>query len=269
MPGWGKTVLVVAVSIFFAVMWGLHIRSRYNGADVQGGPMDYSRLLGPDQDEVQRNYGIYFVGTRLGTTETTVTRQKDGTLQVQNLTKLEAGSGVQQVLGVSAAVNIEFTALVKPLSGIQHFSLFSDELGVMLNGRPAEDGFRVTGRLHGDRANMKVPVKQRQFIGGLLSPMSGMPELDAEAVGKSWEIPVVNPLQGSVQKVQVRVQDRRSVSVDSDEWVIYRLRLSTSGKVWHSWVREDGELLIQGTPFALTLRQEDLPEEVLAAARNE
>ncbi len=269
MPGWAKTLMVGAVTVFFAVMWGLHIRAQFAGTPVGSETMDYSRLLGPDTDEVHRTYDIYLVGSRLGDTETTVVRQEDGTITVENVTKMEAGSGLQGVLGVSAGVNIEFTARVKPLSGVQHFSLVSDELGVMLNGRRGDEGFLVTGRLRGERVNMTVPVNQRQFIGGLLSPMQGMPELGTEAVGKSWKIPLVNPVRGTVQQVQVEVQDRRSVRVNSTRWVIYRLRLSAGGNAWHSWVREDGELLIQGTPFGLTLRQENLPDAVLNAATSE
>lgn len=266
MPGWAKTLLVGAVTVFFAVMWGLHIRAQFARGPAESDKMDYSRLLGPEKDEVHRTYGIYLVGSRLGETETDVVRQEDGTIKVENVTKLESGSALKQVLGVSAGVTIEFAARVKPLSGIQHFSLISDELGVMLIGRPKDDGLLVTGRLRGERVSMTVPVNQRRFIGGLLSPMQGMPELTADAVGKTWQIPLVNPVQGNVQQVEVKVQDRSVVPVNSAEWVIYRLRLSASGNVWHSWMREDGELLIQGTPFALTLRQEDLPDAVLDAA---
>lgn len=269
MPAWSKKLGVATVTIFFAVMWGLHIRSQVTLPGGEGGSLDYSRLLGPGQTEVNRSYGIYFFGSRLGATDTHIEEEADGTIRVQNITNLKPGSGIERVLNVSVDVTIEFSARASPLSGIKHFSLFSQELGVMLNGRPSDDGFRVTGRFRGDNVNMTVPVSERRFIGGLLSPMAGLPELSAETVGRTWQITMVNPLEGSVQNVQVKVQHRRSVSVDSEEWAIYRLELSAGGKTWQSWVRENGELLIQGTPFGLTLRQEDLPEAVLEATRTE
>lgn len=268
MSAWWKRLLVAGITAFFLVMWGFHIRSNMSSLQVQTTKMDYSRLLPEGQDSVTRTYDLYLLGNKLGTTDTTVKRATDGSIDAKNLTRLDTGAGLQQVLGISGELKIEFTAHVKPLSGVTYFTLFSDELEVYLNGRRSEDGFTLLGRIRGSRVDTELPFRQQQFIGGLFSPMGGLPELDEGSVGDTWDFPMINPVSGQVQRVSVEVEGRTTVPVDSEDWQIFRLRLSTGGSNWHSWVRQDGELLIQGTPFGLTLRQRDLPQPVLDAVES-
>ena len=101
------------------------------------------------------------------------------------------------------------------------------------------------------------------MLGEAFSPLTSMPELSKSDVGRTWSVEMVNPLAGGMQTVTVRMAAMREVELPGGKTRVFRLDFSTGSNRWASWVQQDGAVLIQGTPFGLTIRRDDLPTAVV------
>ncbi len=125
----------------------------------------------------------------------------------------------------------------------------------------------MRGFVAGERVHTELPFTPGVFLGEVFSPFTSLPDLGRSDVGRTWSVDMVNPLAAGVQHVTVHLAARREVELDGKRTPVYRLDFVTSGSHWQSWVTEDGSVLVQGTPFGLTIRREDLPPDVLDQLR--
>ncbi len=103
------------------------------------------------------------------------------------------------------------------------------------------------------------------FLADPFLPISGLSDLTPEDVGETWSLQFINPLMGRMEKVVARVDEYRDVKTDAGTMRAFKVVFQSGKFKWHSWVKDDGEVLIQGTPFGLTLRRDDLPPQILGA----
>lgn len=258
-----KGVMIALIAAFFALMWGLMMRAHVFGKAVTHTAPDYDRLLAPGEDQRERTMGIYFVGRRFGTSHAVIERHPDGTILIRNKTDLELGESMKDVLGISGALDFSFCARISPLAGLQNLRLTSKKMSLRLLGFPEGEQLRVVGRLGTEEVNMSVPFDRHRAIGDVFSPPAGLPELNAKAVGSTWYCHVLNPVLGRVQRVTGTVDDARVVEMGGRKERVYLLSFRVANSRYEMWVKEDGEVLIQGTPFGLSLRRDDLPRSVL------
>ena len=258
-----KSGFVLAAAMFFALMWGLLIR-RHVGSYPEGSlAPDYSRILAPEEERRETTYGIYFMGQRFGKTRTVTERNPDRSIDITSSTEIEVGQAPQPMLGLSGTVDIGFSVHVEPLSGLRRLSFTSEKLGLTLRGNRRKDSLTIRGSLGENRIETTIPFDESRFVTGIFSPMRGLPELNEDAVGESWQFHLVNPLSGSVEKVTGSAESSRTVMLDGEETQVFRIILSTDTNEWESWVAAGGDVLLQETPFGLTLRREDIDQSVI------
>ena len=103
------------------------------------------------------------------------------------------------------------------------------------------------------------------MISEAFSPLTAVPSLDEQQVGGNWSVALLNPVTGDFQDVAVRVARSQNLRIDGESVKAFRLDFQAPVGEWVCWVTGDGQVLVQGTPFGLTLRREDLPPEALRA----
>lgn len=258
-----KSAFVVGAAMFFALMWGLLIR-RHVGSYAAGAlAPDYSRILAPEEERRETRYGIYFMGQRFGKTRTVTERNPDRSIDITSDTEIELGQALASTMGVSGTFDIGFSVHVEPLSGLKRLSFTSEKLDLKLRGYRDKGALVMRGSLGDSPIQTSIPFDESRFVTGLFSPMRGLPELNEDAVGESWKFHLVNPLSGSVEKVTATVESSSTVTLDAEETLVFQIVLSTDTNKWESWVAADGEVLLQETPFGLTLRREDIDQSVI------
>ena len=258
-----KGMLVLGVTAFFAVMWGLLIRSHVVvPAEMLVGP-DYDRLLPAGQNERVESWGIYMGRTRIGESEMTVRRQDGGTLSVTTDAQLRLGAAAALLPQLSGTLDLLFRAEISPLRGLLRFQVGSERLDATLYGTVHEGELLLRGNAGTKKIDTTVPYDPGKLVAEMFSPLAAFPDLSDSEVGRSWSLDMVNPIAGSVQEVLVSLTRSRPLTMGEREVTVYRLTFVSGAGKWHSWVTEDGDVLIQGTPFGVTLRREDMPQGAL------
>ncbi|MGD2175894.1 MAG: hypothetical protein PVJ27_10865, partial [Candidatus Brocadiaceae bacterium] len=253
-----RYAFVLLVTAFFAVMWGL-LLLRNLPTEPSTAPMaDYSRMLPPDESERESLWDVYFAGRRIGTSTLTVAREEAGTIVLKSETRIVLEPAARYVLGMSGTVDLKFHASISPLRGLRFFQINSDALDAHLIGSVEEGGLKFIGHIGGDRVRTVVPYRGRGFLGNMLSPLPPLRELDEDRVGESWTVEMVNPIAGRVQKVEVSVTGLTEVFVGGESTEALSLLFVTDEGRWTSRVTQEGEVLIQGTPYGLLLKRQDV-----------
>jgi hypothetical protein len=103
-----------------------------------------------------------------------------------------------------------------------------------------------------------LPFDQDRLLGEAFSPLAAMPELAKSRVGGTWKVDMVDPIAGRLQQTTVTILSSKEVELAGQAVTLFELHFAMGRNRWTSWVTEDGEVLVQGTPFGLTLRREDL-----------
>jgi hypothetical protein len=266
MPGkLTRYVLVAGITVLFAVMWGLMIRAHL---PEPGGPPlrpDYSRLLPRGQDERRELWDIYFGAFRVGESELTVQREEDGNLLLHTRLHVDVGSATQFITGTPGVFDIDFEARISPLRGLLSLDAVSDALGLRVFGSVRQGEMLLSGSFGTERIRASVPFDENRILGEILSPLSGLPELREDQIGQVSVVDLLNPLTGRMQEVTISVTGAREVEVAGERVTLYELQSVMARSRWSSWVAEDGEVFVQGTPFGLRLQKRGLPPGLVAS----
>jgi len=258
-----RDIVVLGTACFFALMWGLVLREHVRLSPAQHVRPDYASLLPEDRPFRETTMGIYMGNKRIGQTRTVIRRNELGELQIRSRTYFPLGALPRFVRPGADGVDVEFVAELSPLQGLRMMRLFSSALGMNLVGTVAENRLHVRGTVGAQRFETEVPYDVDVFFGQALSPLAGLADLRRAKVGDVWTFQMVNPLLGSVEEVRATVESRREVELNGEPTVLYRLLFCAQNQVWHAWVTEGGEVLVQGTPFGVVLRRDDLSRELL------
>lgn len=261
---WVLHIGVLGSACFFAVMWGLVLQEQVGAPPTLQIQPDYDTLLAPEMLRRETIMGIYLGKKRLGVTKTVVERTVAGGVTIHSSTTVKLAD-LSKLIGLSAGTfTVDFFADVSPLSGLENMRVFCGDLGVRLLGSVQNGVLSVTGTVGKQRVEMEFPYAESPFFGEALSPITGLPDMSRLSVGDSWMLHLVNPILGSVQKVRVKVEGIVEKDYRGEKTRFYRLVFHVRSKAWYSWVTADGDVMIQGTPFGVTLRREDVPHKLLA-----
>ncbi len=259
----GRLAVLLAITAFFAVMWGLLIKQHLRTASATEMRPNYDNLLGPDEQERSSAWGIYFSGLRIGRLDMRVRRETDGTIEVRTTAAVSINAAARYIVGVSGDLDAKFLATISPLRGLMFFQVDSKLLDASLRGSVHENEIMLVGHVGEERIRTTLPYDPDTLFGEALSPLTALPELRESQVGRSWTIDMVNPITGDVQKVTIAVAGSKRIVLGGKKVRAFDLTFTAGSSRWASWVTESGEVLIQGTPFGLTMQREDLPADVL------
>ncbi|MFO7956128.1 MAG: hypothetical protein R6X33_03420 [Candidatus Brocadiia bacterium] len=260
-----KYGLLLAVTVFFAVMWGLLLRRQMPQGQPASVSAGYAELLPEGQDRRSSTWHISFAGRQIGRADFEVSRTEAGTISVRTESSITLDPGFRYVIGVAGTVDLTFNANVSPLQGLQYFEITSEFLDARLLGTVNEGELTLGGHVGEERVSRTLPYDEQAFLGDMLSPLAPLRELDEGMIGRAWSVDMVNPIAGRVQEVTVTVLDSRSADLEGGRRRVYKLLFVSDTNRWVSWVTEDGRVVLQGTPFGLVLRRSDVPEGTLSA----
>lgn len=260
--------LVLGASAFFALMWGLLIREHVVRPGFSQLLPDYSRLLPAGVAERSERWGIFMNDVRIGRSAMHVSREADGTIALTTSATLSLGPALKYVAGIEGPLDVEFRALLSPLRGMRSFHVESEALDVSIQGLVGKDQMMLSGRAGGRRIKTRMPHEPGVGIAEALSPMAAAPALDVRQVGRDWQMSLLNPITGQMQPMTVRVARALDVRYEGETATLFQLAFTSGSNRWTSWVTDKGEVLVQGTPFGLTLRREDIPDGLIEALRN-
>ncbi len=255
--------LALGVAAFFAVMWGLLLRAHLTvGPSAPLQPF-YDNLLGPGETERTSTWGVYFGDRRIGKAQTRVWRDESGMISVRTTTEIQLTAAIRFVLGLTGTLDVEFVARISPLRGLESFDVESKLLNVQVMGTVAGGNMLITGRFGENDLRTNVPYDQDRLLSEVLSPLTALPQLSEDLVGRDWTLDMVNPVVGTVEQVTVTVVGFKDVELAEGLTRVFRLLFATRSTRWVCWVTEEGQVLMQGTPFGLTLQREDIPAEAV------
>lgn len=256
--------LVLAVAAFFAVMWGLLLRSHFPLESADRLRPFYENLLEPGEQERTVAWGIYLEDNRIGHANTRVWRDQMGGISIHTTTEIDLKATLHNILGVSGVLDVDFKANISPMLGLQSFDVTSKMLNTELMGTVADDRMLISGHIGKDAVRTSLPCDEQRMLSEVLSPISALPPLDEAMVGQEWTLDLVNPIAGKVQEVTVTIISFKDLRLADETTTVFKVLFATRASQWTSWVTEEGTVLVQGTPFGITLQREDIPAEALA-----
>lgn len=256
---------MLAVTCFCAVMWALLIGQHQPRPGSSTFQPNYADLLPPGERERGAEWGLYLGPQRIGTSTMRVAREEDGTISLSTNVKANFGAAAKYIAGIAGTFEVDFRAMIGPLRGLLSWQLESRQLEASMVGVVRGDRMLIRGRLHGSPLETEMPYDPEGMISDAFSPMATFPSMSGMAVGQSWTAAILNPLTGSVQDVTVRIARMQEIDFGGEQVRAFQLDSQGPGGRWTCWVTEDSQVLVQGTPFGLTLRREDLPAESLRA----
>jgi hypothetical protein len=260
----GRLAGLLAIAAFFAIMWGLLLRDHLRTQSAAQLRPNYDNLLKPGEEERNTAWGIYFGAVRIGHLSMKVARETDGTITVRTDAAISISQAARYIVGVAGNLDAGFQATISPLRGLMFFQIDSKLLNAAVQGSVRENEIYLIGHIGAERIRTSLPYNQDRLLGEALSPLTALPALKESQVGRSWDIDMVNPITGSVQKVTIAVAGSKRVILRGEKVTAFELTFVAGANRWASWVTEDGDVLVQGTPFGLTMQREDLPASVLS-----
>lgn len=192
----------------------------------------------------------------VGEAVTSSQRQSDGWYEMSSQVEFDAGNllrGTMLALRESVPLHVKSQYHVDPTGNLQNFDLRveSKDFG--------EELVHVTGNLHQGKMEIvsegpmpilnkrfNFPYEPRSVVSDLLGPLDRLPGLH---VGQRWEMQVVNPFSGQVDKVRVEVTRRTVIHWAGNPETTYEVEQKVSGMRMRTWVRPDGVILRQEVPF--------------------
>jgi hypothetical protein len=255
--------LALGIAAFFAIMWGSLLLEHAVVEPAVDSPYNWGSLLQPDEPEKSHRWDILFGQRTVGTSHFTIRREEGGLLAVRNETQITVDPALRYVLGLAGTVDITFAAQASPLTGLRMVQLVSDALDTNLLGRRAEGSIKLMGRVGEQRVDTELPYDVEAFVGDLLSPVAPLQKVSDNDLGRSVTLDVINPLAGRMEKVTMTVAQSAKLRIGAREATCYRLAFAAGSARWHSWVTSDGQMLVQGTPFGLTMKRHDIPPDAL------
>jgi len=259
-----KYGLLLAVTAFFAVMWGLLLERQLPRGDGGSVAAGYADLLPEGKDRCATTWHISFAGNQIGRADSEVSRAEGGAISVQTQSRIKLDPAFRYVIGAAGTMDLTFRAHVSPLQGLQYFELSSQFLDAHLLGTVDGRELMLSGHVGENRVGRRIPYDERAFLGDMLSPLAQLKKLDEDMVGRTWSVHMVNPIAGRVQEVTVTVLDSRSADLEGGPRRVFKLLFVSDTNRWVSWVTKDGRVVLQGTPFGLVLRRSDVPEGTLS-----
>jgi hypothetical protein len=270
-----QSLTVLALAVFCALMWGIHVQREALTSTSAGLQATYTNLLAPEEDERSTVWGIYFGSAKVGSTHTDIVREGRSAIRISSTTRLspEAAQVVSTLTGRDEPLEMVFQATITPLRGLRTFHITVEGLDVILHGNRKGDSLVVSGTVGGRKVRETLPMGRQTVVGSMFSPVSSVSTITAENIGQSWNLAIVQPLTGELQQVSVAPVASTMVPVDLETGAepepVFKLRFQWQRRVWHAWVRADGEPLMQQLPppLPLTLRREDINKKALAELR--
>lgn len=259
-----KYAYVGFATVFFALMWGLHMRANLVAPPAGDYFVDYETLLRPDEvDPPPTVWGIYLGDLKVGGCTIKITREENRDIMVR--AKTTATKAVTAVLGFEEGLDIEFQASISPLRGVHMLWVNSEQADIRIRGKLVDGEMHIIGRIGNQKVKTSIPHNRNWILGGALSPMTVMPELNRNMIGASWTLRMLDPLSGGVRPMEVTatVVEIADIVLDEQPEPVFKLLFRTRRAVWYAWVRQNGELLVQGSPLPIILRREDLPADVM------
>jgi hypothetical protein len=207
----------------------------------------------------------------VGEAVTTSTRQPDGWYEMTSRVDFDAGNllrGTVLAMRESVPVQVQSRYHIDASGNLQNFALsvsskdFGEEL-VHVTGRLRDGDMEIVlrGPLPILNKNKTFKYEPRSVVSDLLGPLDRLPGLH---VGQRWEMQVVNPFTGQVERVRVEVTRRTVIHWAGNPVATHEVEQKVSGMRMRTWVRPDGVILRQEVPFPgvrliLERRGEDAP----------
>jgi len=262
-----RYILAIGIATFFAVMWGSLLRERVQLGIGPTAVPKYEQLLGDDEQSRESTMGLYLGARRIGQTQTKVSRAPSGAIHIHSTTLIGVKDLPAYIFRTVGDIRLDFFAEISPLNGLRHLRVVCPRLDVKLIGQVRDGQLRVRGILGGEAVEVDTPYTSSPFIGEAFTPLSGLPDLSRARVGDNWNLHLVNPIVGTVQIVRVSIEERRTARHGDEETELLRLNFHSGTSVWKAWITQEGDVLVQGTPFGFTLRREDIPPHLAEAIR--
>lgn len=230
-----------------------------SGANPRPVRWSIQKVDGPEPEDVRT----------VGEAVTSSKRQSDGWYEMSSMVDFDAGDllrGTMLAVRESIPVQVNSVYRVDPSGNLRNFELrvaskdFDDEL-VKVTGNLRKGKMEITSRgpLPILNKSFSVDYEPRSVVSDLLGPIDRLPGLH---VGQRWEMQVVNPFSGQVEKARVEVKKRTQIYWAGNPEMTYEVEQKVSGLPMRTWVRPDGVILRQEVPFPFVkLLLERRPEE--------
>ena len=241
----------MGVGLFWLVMMGWLVQRDVLPAFRHRDPPSYATVLARSPDEAPSRWTIELGGKRLGSAQTEVQRNADGTLLWRGtvtLSELTFRNRPRSAVGIQS----EFLIRDDKLSSFEITVRF-DETERALEVRGVIDGrvLKLNARGPSLAYEKDFLFDPRDMLAGIMSPLDRLPGLHS---GQTWFVRELNPFTvGALEGSRAEVSGTDDILWDGElvrTWVVSRQYGGVQARIW---VRDDGTILRQEMPMLWTM----------------
>jgi hypothetical protein len=229
------------LSFFIIVFWGimsfLYIKQEViPGLPILSNP-SYETFLKNKSAITQTRMGIYFLNKKVGSSITNIEFREDGYHKITNRSEINIKSFV-----LNERIKISGYTLINPKYQADSFEFFikSSVINYKISGK-AEGKDMVVTIFDGAQAKTsRYENTSNETLSNGFSPFISMPAL---SVGKEWTITMVNPINGTVERVRAMVNSMVKMEWQDREYDVYEVVLDYKGFQPKAWITTDGRVL--------------------------
>ncbi|HOX36585.1 MAG TPA: hypothetical protein PL033_01235 [Candidatus Brocadiia bacterium] len=251
----------MAIVCFWAAMMSLLLRREVFPEKPKIADADYSHMLG-QRDVRHVEMGIYSQSYRIGSLVADTKRIEGGEFEYECEVRFTEFKSVMPRLKMLSNAEIDVFARASAISGLSRFEAelrAADMEPFKISAMPRGDDeiWVIIRHGEGQPETVKVPMSSKRVISSGIGPLSQIPKLGRNDVGRQWRMKMISPFTGRADDMVVKVVRRSLAMLGDQEVQAYQLEITVGKMLLKAWVDADGEVLVQETPFLVSLRREN------------
>ncbi len=201
--------------------------------------------------------GIYFLNQRIGTSNTHIEPRPDGGCSIVNRSEMAIPMlGKEGVLKVYMISRLDRAYHLRTVE----LSVDSSVIKAKVTGVVTRDSLYLTFRTPDGFNEATIPLTGKETFSNGMSPFINMPNL---AVGKEWDIFMIDPLTMGTTKMRAKVE-----SIEPFQWkgavhdtfvvtiLLAKKRFEKTRKMYRAWIDKEGRVLREEIGAGLALERD-------------
>ncbi len=252
---------LVLSTVFWLLMMGLLFKADILPDYVVEDDPGYETIIRRVDAPVIRTMAVLQEGVEVGSSQTVITPEIDGSYFIANVTTLKVKVGfIESRVSALLNVNLDKERQLTDLS-------LDIDMGAgqraELTGRRMGENLLIEMKLAGETLTEEIPY-DNAIIASYFNPFPLGARLK---VGQSWRTKFLDPLSQKSRSVTVEVVGRETIELSTapgrpaKRFETYKIVTDWDGAELAAWATEDGVILREQTPLGYTLEYRENQEQ--------
>ncbi|MDQ7780318.1 MAG: hypothetical protein RDV41_11535 [Planctomycetota bacterium] len=246
-----RIVLGISIVIFWAAMTATFFEEHILPDIELQAELCYRTALVKQLKADEYTMKILFLNQKVGESRTSIEPSNDGGCSISNVTQMAFPE-----LGDAGTMSMEMVSRLDSSFRLRSVTMTvkSAIMNARIVGTASQNSLRLTFRTQDGTTDADIPLTGHETLSDGLSPFINMPHL---AVGKEWDIFMIDPLTLTSCRRRARVEEMETIQWRGEdcETFLVTLEVSKTQKI-RAWIDREGRVLREEIGPGLALERE-------------